>query len=170
MFDFIKESLVTRNIGRRPYSDHNVRKKVERIARKVCKPVGDALEVYNNACDTAENIEDTLSGKYRPVPFFEDLYDTNFSKGDHILVQRPGYAHHGIFKDREHVYEKSKKGVRVVTLEEFAAGDVPMLYVEDTIYKPKEIIKRAKACLGERKYNLFINNCQNFATWCRLGD
>ena len=70
MFDLIKESLVPRGICRRPYSDRHVRKAAERIAREVCKPVGDVLEVYNNACDTAENIEDTLSGKYRTVPFF----------------------------------------------------------------------------------------------------
>lgn len=170
MFDLIKESLVPRGICRRPYSDRHVRKAAERIAREVCKPVGDVLEVYNNACDTAENIEDTLSGKYRPVPFFEDWYDTNFSKGDHIVVQRLSYAHHGIFKDREHVYENSTNGVRVITLKQFADGDVPMLYAEDTIYTQDEIIRRAESRLGESDYNLFINNCQNFATWCRLGD
>ena len=70
MFDFIKESFVPRDYGR-PYYERTARKSAERMARKVCKPVGDALEVYNNARDTVENIEDTLSGKYRPVPFLK---------------------------------------------------------------------------------------------------
>lgn len=71
MFDFFKESFVPRDFDRNPYYERTVRKSAERMARKVCKPVGDALEVYNNACDTVENIEDTLSGKYRTVPFLK---------------------------------------------------------------------------------------------------
>ena len=45
MFDFIKESIVPRDYGRNPYYERTVRKSAERTARKVCKPVGDALEV-----------------------------------------------------------------------------------------------------------------------------
>ena len=76
-------------------------------------------------------------------------------------MQRLSYAHHGIFNDREHVYEYSSNGVRVVSLKQFADGDVPRL---DTIYTQDEIIRRAESRLGEKDYNLIINNCQNFAT------
>ena len=57
-----------------------------------------------------------------------------------------------------------------LALKQFADGDVPRLYAEDTIYTQDEIIRRAESRLGEKDYNLIINNCQNFATWCRLGD
>ena len=39
-------------------------------------------------------------------------------------------------------------------------------------YKPPcnfskdEIIANAKEKLGESGYNLFLNNCEHFATWC----
>jgi hypothetical protein len=31
-------------------------------------------------------------------------------------------------------------------------------------------MQRAKAKLGESGYNLFGNNCEHFATWCKSGD
>ena len=34
---------------------------------------------------------------------------------------------------------------------------------------PSEIRKRALSCVGKRNYNLFIRNCEHFATWCVYG-
>jgi hypothetical protein len=31
------------------------------------------------------------------------------------------------------------------------------------------VIQRAKSRLGETKYDLFFNNCEHFATWCKTG-
>ena len=46
-------------------------------------------------------------------------------------------------------------------------------YVErDDERKPlptKEIVGRAKSRINERGYNLFTNNCEHFARWCRYG-
>ncbi|MFQ9674660.1 MAG: lecithin retinol acyltransferase family protein [Clostridium paraputrificum] len=32
-----------------------------------------------------------------------------------------------------------------------------------------ETVKRALSRIGERRYNLFTNNCEHFATWCKTG-
>lgn len=36
-------------------------------------------------------------------------------------------------------------------------------------YSPEVIIQRAKSRLGERKYNLWTNNCEHFVRWCKTG-
>ena len=146
-----------------PIWNKDSRRTLERFAKKHCEPLGDLLEAVNNLEDTKENINDTLDGKY----LFRS--SEKLSKGDHILVQRLLYAHHGIYADKNHVYQYDDNGVNVVTLEEFAQGDTVLVYHEGAHYTPSQIIKRAKSRLGENDYNLFINNCQNFATWCRSG-
>lgn len=37
------------------------------------------------------------------------------------------------------------------------------------LYSPEETIKRAESKLGEREYNLFFNNCEYYAIWCKTG-
>lgn len=37
------------------------------------------------------------------------------------------------------------------------------------IYSPEETVNRAKTKIGERMYNLLINNCEHFAIWCKTG-
>lgn len=44
----------------------------------------------------------------------------------------------------------------------------------DNCYPADEVIERAQALYGERglqerRYNLFKNNCEHFATWCKTG-
>jgi hypothetical protein len=57
------------------------------------------------------------------------------------------------------------------TLAEFANGS-PFHVIEfppEKCFPPEEIIKRAHSRLGENTYNLFLNNCDHFATWCKTG-
>lgn len=37
------------------------------------------------------------------------------------------------------------------------------------LYSPCETVKRALSKLGESEYNLFMNNCEHFAIWCKTG-
>ena len=37
------------------------------------------------------------------------------------------------------------------------------------LYSPSETVKRAIGRLGETEYNLFLNNCEHFALWCKTG-
>ena len=40
---------------------------------------------------------------------------------------------------------------------------------EPTIYSAKETVKRARSRIGQRGYNLFLQNCEHFAIWCKTG-
>lgn len=37
------------------------------------------------------------------------------------------------------------------------------------LYSPEETVERAKSRLGEKDYNLALNNCEYFAIWCKTG-
>lgn len=151
--------------------ERETRRSVERVAKEICPPVGDVIEVYNNIQDTHDNFLETAEGKHRTIPIISKLFPgVKPSKGDHIMVQRTLYAHHGIYENVNRVYQYDKgAGVNVVSLEDFADGDKVIVYSEGSHYSPDQIIKRAKSRVGEDKYNILWNNCQNLATWCRLG-
>lgn len=40
---------------------------------------------------------------------------------------------------------------------------------EHHLYSPEETINRAKSKLGDRTYNVILNNCEHFAIWCKTG-
>ena len=57
--------------------------------------------------------------------------------------------------------------IEQVDYETFSQGK-PIQTVESRIiFEPDEVIARAKSRLGERSYDLWDNNCEHFATWCR---
>ncbi len=37
------------------------------------------------------------------------------------------------------------------------------------IYSPEETVARAESRIGEKNYNLPVNNCEHFALWCKTG-
>ena len=37
------------------------------------------------------------------------------------------------------------------------------------LYSPDETVSRARSRLGEKKYDLLLNNCEHFAIWCKTG-
>lgn len=59
----------------------------------------------------------------------------------------------------------------------FNAGIAPLVTVLSLFngrellvaFSPEETVQRAKSKLGERKYNVAINNCEHFAIWCKTG-
>ncbi|XP_025114503.1 HRAS-like suppressor 2 [Pomacea canaliculata] len=38
-----------------------------------------------------------------------------------------------------------------------------------SVFAPDEIVERAMSKLGRKDYDIFTNNCEHFATWCRYG-
>ena len=107
--------------------------------------------------------------------------------GDHIRVQRIGglYAHHGIYvSDKEVIHftgqeddsilDWSKPEVITSDLEYFLKGGLLEIkeYSDDEfqdLYSPEQIVTYARACLGDKGYNLVFNNCEHFANVCTLG-
>jgi len=128
-------------------------KKCERTARNFIKATCPVLRVI--AAIEADDVETAKK---------------NLSKGDHIACNRTVYSHHGIYDGYGWVYEYNEGVIRHVSLSSFANGDDIFSLDSPCIFSPEEIIRRALSRIGEREYNLFDNNCENFARWCRNGE
>jgi len=101
-------------------------------------------------------------------------------KGDVIWTFRFPYFHCGVYEDENSVIHfspenasKSKEAavICITSLEEFADG-FPIFVVEfpnEKCFPPDEVITRARSRLNEAGYNLPLNNCDHFATWCKTG-
>lgn len=106
--------------------------------------------------------------------------------GDILVVERRDklYFHYAVYVGNgrvihyasdtgdwgEHVY------IHEAPLKEFT-HDVPVVKIctfpeESTLpgyhlYSAEETVERARSRLGEKKYDLFFNNCEHFAVWCK---
>lgn len=97
--------------------------------------------------------------------------------GDHIYVRRTtGYTHHGVYMGDETVVHFSgepanKRGalVRRDPLEFFECGGVVRVREYDSRLPVDEVLRRAEQSVGTTGYNLLVNNCEHFATWCVTG-
>lgn len=108
-------------------------------------------------------------------------------RGDHIRVQRMEglYAHHGVYvSDREVIHftgadddsilDWDKPEVISTDLAAFLKDGVLEVkeYTDEEfadLYSPEQIVNYARACLGDKGYNLIFNNCEHFANVCTLG-
>ncbi|TAF57505.1 MAG: NC domain-containing protein [Oscillatoriales cyanobacterium] len=99
--------------------------------------------------------------------------------GDQLYVIRPWlqldgvYEHHGIDAGDGTVIHYSKRTaeatVRQTSIEEFAQGGRIHKREYATCYIADSAVQRARSRIGEQKYNLLLNNCEHFATWCKTG-
>lgn len=107
--------------------------------------------------------------------------------GDHIRVRRLGglYYHHGIYVSDDEVIAFAGDDdynpidwwdteIRATTYAEFRQGGVVEVrqYTEEeqkALCSASETIAFARACLGNKKYNLLFHNCEHFANACKLG-
>jgi Lecithin retinol acyltransferase/PspA/IM30 family len=100
-------------------------------------------------------------------------------RGDQIYVYREFlnlqglYEHHGIACGDETVIHYSKLSdppeVKRTSLETFGRNQPIYVQRYPRSFIPDVVVDRAKSRLGERKYNLLFNNCEHFATWCKIG-
>lgn len=93
------------------------------------------------------------------------------AQGDHIYVNLGVIDHHGIDCGDGTVIHLSKKKGRISqdTLHSFARGNSIYVKRRKHSYSPEQIVQRAKSKLGETGYNLGLNNCEHFASWCHSG-
>ena len=94
--------------------------------------------------------------------------------GAHLITPFLGYTHHGIFVGDGKVvhygallYDIIRKPVEEVTLAAFAEGRaVYVVSHAEAQFEAREVIRRARTRLGEKRYRLLTNNCEHFVEWC----
>lgn len=106
------------------------------------------------------------------------------ARGDHLERQIMGNIHHhGIdvgdgtvidFASADGagtIKSKVNNTIRQVSFETFADGKPVYIIQHDPVkcFLPEEVVQRAKSKLGQRGYDLFKNNCEHFANWCKTG-
>lgn len=97
------------------------------------------------------------------------------AKGDQIFVPRNHlmvpYEHHGIDCGNGSVIHYDGEAIRRITLSAFRQGESINYkhYRAEQCFHPDVTVRLAESCLGEALYDLWINNCEHFATWCKTG-
>ena len=101
------------------------------------------------------------------------------TRGDQIFVMRPlmgmegVYEHHGIDCGDGTVIHYSKvpqePTVLRVSWREFSWNQTVRVRDYAASFIPDVVIERAESRLGEKLYRLLTNNCEHFATWCKVG-
>ncbi|MGU7770340.1 lecithin retinol acyltransferase family protein [Burkholderia sp. MR1-5-21] len=103
--------------------------------------------------------------------------DATLPLGAHLVSDRIGYSHHGIYVGDGRVVHYAglcaslhRGPIEEVTLERFADDHavriVPHPYAA---YAGRTAVLRARSRLGENRYRLLTNNCEHFCTWCLEG-
>jgi hypothetical protein len=99
---------------------------------------------------------------------------TDLSPGDHLVVSRPGYTHHGLYLGSDRVIHYSglsdssgERRVEETTLALFRlGGPVTVRLHRRPKYARELAIERARSKIGQAKYCFFTNNCEHFVNWC----
>jgi hypothetical protein len=105
-------------------------------------------------------------------------YTIDLPIGAHLVTQRSGYEHHGIYVGNGRVVHYSgfagsahRGPVEEVELARFAAGhSLSVRATPSARYVGAEAVIRARSRLGENHYRLLTNNCEHFCSWCLLGE
>lgn len=100
-------------------------------------------------------------------------------QGDQIYVYREFFKQEGVYKhhgidcgDGSIIhYRKPSETIERTSLATFSRGNQIYCreYSVEFSFIPEVVIHRAESRLGEQKYNLLFNNCEHFATWCKIG-
>ncbi|MEG5159006.1 lecithin retinol acyltransferase family protein [Microcoleus sp. AT3-A2] len=94
------------------------------------------------------------------------------AKGDHIYIQHVGYTHHGIDCGDDSVIHFGRRGgekICRISKKDFASGNKINVKEYGKCYPDDSVVRRAEGRLGEKGYDIFSNNCEHFAYWCKTG-
>lgn len=101
----------------------------------------------------------------------------DFKRGDHLISPRAGYSHHGLYLGNNQVihYTGFSHGrhhgvIAITSLAQFCQGESFTVQTYPfRLYSHDESADRACLRLGEDWYDVLLNNCEHFVTWCVLG-
>jgi len=102
-------------------------------------------------------------------------------KGDQVAVKKTlGYYQHLIVIDENSVVEYQNASIKEASAGIFGEIKISPLskFQNEELYKvdwpfpqidAEEVVKRALSRIGQNKEHPFANNCEYFATWCKIG-
>lgn len=104
--------------------------------------------------------------------------NSKFRLGDHLMVSRGLYSHHGIYVGRNHVihYSGLSDGllsgpVTYDTIAVFSRGEeVVIREYSSSKFSGMDVVRRAESRLGEDRYDVHSNNCEDFCSWAITGE
>ena len=112
-----------------------------------------------------------------PVRGNSDSLTMELARGAQLFISRPGYRHFGIYVGDGRIIHYAGRVryaqgmIEEVSLDEFAEGRAIRIgRLPAGPFDGDEIVRRARSRLGERRYDLFRNNCEHFCNWCQLGE
>lgn len=99
------------------------------------------------------------------------------ARGDHIRVSRGFYWHHGIDCGDGTVIHYTgtptdiqNAAVKQEPISSFAKVSQIEVVTYTVAFDVATTLERARSRLGEKSYHLAFNNCEHFASWCRVGE
>lgn len=107
------------------------------------------------------------------------MYKANY--GDVIYVKHLLYKHFGIYINDDCIIHYDGKQddvllrnmcVRETDINRFLNGkkNYEIRRYKNKNYTPDETVQRAKNKIGSKDFDLILNNCEHFATWCKTGN
>ena len=114
--------------------------------------------------------------------------------GDHVCFDRGLYSHHAIVEEVDETHgnvtvieygadpneaaSKTSKNVVFSAPWKAKISRKKLKFLDEQFNKvihkvslpAQEVIQRARSRIGEEAYNVFVNNCEHFANWCKEGD
>ncbi|WP_421617424.1 lecithin retinol acyltransferase family protein [Brevibacillus sp. TJ4] len=147
------------------------------LTKRYHPKTGEAIEKIDRAAQAIKNAKRSLPYPYNREPQIsfsriEEMSPEKLQRGDHIYVQRFGYEHHALYIGNNQIIHYSNGSIRRDELEamdnalnqsDVRVKNSPCLYDLDLV------VSRAESRIGESDYNLALNNCEHFVTWCRSG-
>ena len=98
--------------------------------------------------------------------------------GAHLVTERRGYSHHGIYVGNGKVVHYAgllgslhRGPVEEISIARFAAGH--KTWIKPSLsarFVGEDAVQRARSRLGENRYRVLTNNCEHFCTWSLYGE
>jgi hypothetical protein len=149
-------------------ASERTKRKIEKIADDISPIIGDIIKKINNFDSTIQNGKDSIDVTKRLSRVLSEE-EYRFQLGDHLVVQRSIYTHHGVYIGEGEVIHYADSGVEKVPLQTFSNGAKIFRKSSYKRHSPGTIVYRAYSRLNEDQYNLLTNNCEHFVEWCRSG-
>jgi hypothetical protein len=122
-----------------------------------------ALRLYSHhAIDCGDGSVIHYTGPSRLVGVIERTDFDRFAAGDTVHV-RPYARFFAALERRADPIERWSRDLRR------ALDRLRGVAIETLDFSPDAVVARAESRLGERRFDLVLNNCEHFASWCKTG-